>query len=77
MPDGAEGQPGGSVSVEEKTSNLWSLLPSFDPSVDSAKELCGQGEVSMGHMPCEGQKYVGTKVGFAVQRDCMESGESH
>ena len=28
----------GQSSGEERTSNLWSLLPSFDPSTDNAKE---------------------------------------
>ena len=37
MPSEAEGQPSAS-SGDEKTSNLWSLLPSFDPSMDNAKE---------------------------------------
>ena len=37
MPSEAEGQPSAS-SGDEKTSNLWNLLPSFDPSTDNAKE---------------------------------------
>lgn len=37
MPSEAEGQPS-ATSGDDKTSNLWGLLPSFDPSTDNAKE---------------------------------------
>jgi hypothetical protein len=37
--------------VEEKTSNLWSLLPSFDPSVDSAKEYADKVKFLWGICP--------------------------
>eukprot|EP00435_Cladocopium_sp_Y103_P018919 s1103_g4.t1 len=44
----AEGQPSG---VDEKTSNLWSLLPSFDPSTDSAKEYADKVRFLWGICP--------------------------
>ena len=49
MSEGAEGQP--SSGVEEKTSNLWSLLPSFDPSCDSAKEYADKVRFLWGICP--------------------------
>lgn len=62
MPDGAEGQPGGSVSVEEKTSNLWSLLPSFDPSVDSAKEYADKVKFLWGICPVKDRSMLAPRL---------------
>ena len=60
MQDGAEGQPGG--SVEEKTSNLWSLLPSFDPSVDSAKEYADKVKFLWGICPVKDRSMLAPRL---------------
>jgi hypothetical protein len=46
----AGGQPSAS-SGDEKTSNLWSLLPSFDPSMDNAKEYADKVRFLWGICP--------------------------
>ncbi|CAL1165925.1 unnamed protein product, partial [Cladocopium goreaui] len=56
------GQPGGSVSVEEKTSNLWSLLPSFDPSVDSAKEYADKVKFLWGICPVKDRSMLAPRL---------------
>jgi hypothetical protein len=35
---GTEGAGSAGASIEERTSNLWSILPSFDPAVDDPRE---------------------------------------
>ena len=48
--------------MEEKTSNLWSLLPSFDPSVDSAKEYADKVKFLWGICPVKDRSMLAPRL---------------
>ena len=64
------------VVGDEKTSNLWSLLPSFDPSMDNAKEYADKVRFLWGICPPKDRGMLAPRLTLFVQRHSLESGQS-
>ena len=62
MSGGGEGTSQG--STEEKGSNLWSLLPTFDPSVDNAKEYADKVRFLWGICPGKDRPMLAPRLAF-------------
>ena len=68
------------ASGDEKGTNLWSLLPSFDPSLDNAKEYADKVRFLWGICPTKDKTMLAPRLallckGTFVQRHGLEPGE--
>ena len=53
---------GGQASSEERGTNLWSLLPSFDPSLDNAKEYSDKVRLLWGICPAKDKAMLAPRL---------------
>ena len=60
MAEGGEGTSQG--SMDEKGANLWSLFPTFDPSVDNAKEYADKVRFLWGICPSKDRPMLAPRL---------------
>ena len=63
------------ASGDEKGTNLWSLLPSFDPSLDNAKEYADKVRFLWGICPMKDKTMLAPRLALLCKGTAWKPGE--